>query len=131
MAAKPIKKAIDLLLLTVDRGDFDYISIPQNYRSDDGAAKKIVTDLIQRLTKIVNAGARDYVHGVYYVTTLAAPLVAVPYFEVEDATPEILTDAQLWFNDIAAEEAAKIPNSKLGNSGRRKGYTGIQISWTS
>lgn len=128
-ATKTPKKAIDLLLLTVERGRFNYITIPANFRDEASGAKKIIADLIQQLVPIVDSNARPYIHGVYYVSTKPAPLVAVPYFEIEGATPEINKDGQLFINDIAKEEAAKLPSGRTGKSSGRQGYTGIQIEW--
>lgn len=130
MATKIPKKAIDLLLLTVERApNIPYIEIEPDFRSDGGASKALVVDTFNKVKASIDAGRKDEVEGVLYVTTKAAPIVGVVYIEIEDADAAILKDGQAWINEIAAEIGAGIPNSKLGQEGRRQGYTGIQISW--
>lgn len=131
--ATATRKAIDYLLLVQDTGEkYDYIDIPSAYRTDGGIAKTVIVDLTTKLKSGLDNGREDEIHGVYYIKTNIAEKVAVPYFELEGATPESLKDCQLWIDSVVQEIAKGYPGSKTSKAGRgRKGYTGIQLSWTS
>lgn len=126
MATSATKKAIDVLLLTVERSNIPYVELENDYRTDNGESAKKIKDTLDQIRASLDGGRKDAIEGITYVTTKAAPIVAVMYIEVEHATD--LKDAQAWLDEIGLEWVkANIGWRKEKNS-FRQGYTGYQLN---